>query len=217
MPKINLPVFEQAVKSGQSYVSASVLATKSQRRFLALTYLAHLESKRRPRAFQKMIESRLGRSPSKPETKRPFLLILHALLGKEDDMPKSALPQFSRLTSALEEIEHAFKGVKPDPTVNELIVFIQDAGGVGGLYDLSRIGSIAEVGKPYSENQKIVDLKPNEIPLPVLGARVTKVGRGYRLRLIEREPGEYLVRLRIGRGGIVESILDENISDVDAA
>ena len=217
MPKTNLPVFEQAVKAGQSYVSASVLATKSQRQFLALTYLAHLESKQRPRAFQKMIESRLGRLPSKPETKRPFLLILHALLGKEDDMPKSALPQFSRLTSALEEIEHAFEGIKPDPTVDELIEFIQDAGGVGGLYDLKRIGNIAKVEKPQSLSNTIVDLKPNEIPLPVLGARVTKVGRGYRLRLTEREPGEYTVRLRVGRGGFVEAILDEDVSEDNAA
>jgi hypothetical protein len=58
---------------------------------------------------------------------------------------------------------------------------------------------------------------PGHVALPALGARVTKVGRGYQLRLIERQPGDYIVRLRVGRGGFVEAILDENISDDDAA
>jgi hypothetical protein len=115
----------------------------------------------------------------------------------------------------LEEIDRAFHDANPE--ADEIIEFIEDAGGVAGLYDLSRIGNTNGNSQSPSESPNIIDLKPNEIALPLLGARVTKVGRGYRLRLTQREPGEYTVRLRIGRGGFVESIIDENISEDNAA
>jgi hypothetical protein len=165
-----------------------------------------------------MVKSCLGRSATKPEEKRPFLLILHALIGTEDDAPRNALPQFSRLTSALEIVENAFHGVKPVPKVDDLVVFIRDAGGVGGLYDLSRVGASdgTSTTSPAGK-ENIVNLKPNEIHLPMLSARVTKVGRGYRLRMTEYDPGEYIVVMRVGRGGFVEAILDDSRSDEDAA
>jgi hypothetical protein len=217
MAKVSLPSFEEALKAGQSFVRVSVRARDAQYRFLALTYLAQVEAQRRPRLFKTMVESRLGRSASNPEEKRPFLLILHALIGIEDDAPRNALPQFSKLTSALEVIDNAFQGVKPVPKVDDIIDFIQQAGGVGGLYDLSRVGASDGTVSPQTDTQNVVNLKPNEIHLPMLSARVTKVGRGYRLRMTEFQPGEYIVRIRVGRGGFVEAILDESISDEDAA
>ncbi len=218
MAKGSLPFFGEALKAGQSFIRASVRARDSQYRFLALTYLAHLEGQKKTRLFKTTVESRLGRSATKPEEKRPFLLILHALVGTEDDAPRNALPQFSKLTSALEVVENAFHGVKPSPKVDDLIDFIQDSGGVGGLYDLSRVGGSSDgTVSPPAGAQNVVDLKPNEIHLPMLSARVTKVGRGYRLRMTEFEPGDYIVRMRVGRGGFVEAIIDEDMSDEDAA
>ena len=213
----SLPYFREAQKAGQRFVGASVRARDAQYRFLGLIYLAQLEGLKRPRLFKQMVKSCLGRSATKPEEKRPFLLILHAIIGTEDEAPRNALPQFSRLTSALEVIENAFHGMKP-PKVDDLIDFIRDAGGVGGLYDLSRVGaSDGTVTSSPAETQNVLKLKPNEIHLPMLSARVTKVGRGYRLRMTEFEPGEYLVRMRVGRGGFVEDIRDDAMSDEDAA
>ncbi len=217
MAKGSLPFFGEALKAGQSFIRASVRARDSQYRFLALTYLAHLEGQKKTRLFKTTVESRLGRSATKPEEKRPFLLILHALVGTEDDAPRNALPQFSKLTSALEVVENAFHGVKPVPKVDDLIHFFQDAGGVGGLYDLSRVGASGGTIRPQAGTQHVIDLKPNEISIPLLGAHVTKVGRGYRLRLSEWHPGDYQVLLRVGRGGFVEAIVDESNDSEDAA
>ncbi len=207
--------FEQAIKAGRRYVQTSVRARDAQYHFLALVYLAHKEGQDHPQEFESLIQSRLKRQPNKHETNRPFLLLLHALLGREDDLPRNAIKQFSKLTSALEEFARAFHDSNPNTGV--IVVFIEDAGGVAGLYDLSRIGNTNGDNHSQSESQKIVDLKPNEIALSVMGVRVTKVGCEYKLRLTERDPGEYLVRLRVGRGGFVESILDEDMIDENAA
>jgi hypothetical protein len=122
---------------------------------------------------------------------------------------------FQQADDVLEEIDRAFRDANPE--ADEIIEFIEDAGGVAGLYDLSRIGNTNGNSQSPSESPNIIDLKPNEIALPLLGARVTKVGRGYQLRLIERQPGDYIVRLRVGRGGFVQAILDEDISHDNAA
>lgn len=217
MAKESLPLFGEALKAGQSYVRASVRARDAQYRFLALVYRAHLEAQRCPRLFKKMVESRLGRPATKPEEKRPLLLLLHLLISTEDEAPRNALPQFSKLTSALEVIEGAFHSVKPVPKVDDLVDFIQQAGGVGGLYDLSRVGASDGTVSPQAGTQNVIDLKPNEIHLPMLSARVTKVGRGYRLRMTEYDPGEYVVVMRVGRGGFVETFLCEDMNDEDAA
>ena len=105
------------------------------------------------------------------------------------------------------------------PTVDALIDFIQDSGGVGGLYDLSRVPVSDGIVSPQPEKQNVVDLnhKPTDIDLPHLSARVTNSGRGYRLQLPEWQAGEYLVRLRIGRGGVVMALLDEDIKNDNAA
>jgi hypothetical protein len=136
-------------------------------------------------------------------------------LGREDDLPRNAVKQFSKLTSALEEIDMAFHDANPNAV--DIVEFIGDAGGVAGLYDLSRIGNTNGDNHPQSESSNIVELKPNEIALPALGARVTKVRRGYQLRLTERQSGDYIVRLRVGRGGFVQAILDEDISHYNVA
>jgi hypothetical protein len=214
MAKGSLPSFEEALKAGQSYVRASVRARDAQYRFLALTYLAHLEGQKRPRIFKQLVEARLGRSPTKPEEKRPFLSTLHSLVGSDDN---NALPQLSKLTTALEEIDKAFHCIKPVPKVDDLIDFIKDAGGVAGLFELSKVGTSGGADSSQSGAPNVVDLKPNEIHIPLLGARITKVGRGYRLRLTEWHPGEYQVRLRVGRGGFVEAIVDESADSEDVA
>lgn len=224
MAKDSLPLFGEALKAGQNCVRASVRARDSQYRFLALTYRAYLESKRRPRIFQKMVESRLGRPATKPEEKRPFLLILHTLVGSEDDAPRNALPQFSKMVSALEVMEDAFHGVKPAPKVDDLIEFIKQAGGVGGLYDLSRVGgssngTVSPQAQEDNENVSKIKLNmlPKDIQLRLTGARATLVGKQYILRMTDYDPGEYIVRMRIGRGGIVEYLLEEGADKEKAA
>ena len=66
-----------------------------------------------------------------------MLLLLHALIGTEDDAPRNAMPQFSRLSTAMEELDRAYSETKPTP--DELVAYIEDAGGVEGLYDLARL------------------------------------------------------------------------------
>lgn len=214
MPRSPLSFFEQAVQAGQTYVRASLRARDAQYRFLALAYLAYQQGQHRRREYARLIEGRLQRSPTRPEQKRRFLLLLHALLGQEDNLQSNTLPQFSRLTSVLEEIDRAFEGTKPGP--EGIIDFIRDGGGVEGLYDLARLGTTNDSEQSTSTPTSVVPLKPSEIPLPAIGGIVTKVGRGYRLRLAEREPGEYSVRLRVGRGGFVEAILEDDAEFVAA-
>lgn len=210
-----LPLFTQALHAGQDYVRTSVRARDAQYRFLAIAYLAYREGQAKPKTYQSVVSARLGREPTLPEIKRPFLLLLHALIGREDDNPPDALPQFSKLTSALEEIDRAFKDT--GPSIEDLFEFIRDSGGVGGLYDLSRIGHSEDGSEPSDNIRSITDLNPNDIALPQFGLCITKVGRGYRLRMIDRSPGEYKVRLRIGRGGFIEAILDGEEMDRYAA
>ena len=216
MQKRSLPFFEAALKSGQGYVKKSICARDAQYEFLALTYRASIEGKRCPRIFKKKIEDRLGRSATKPEQNRPYLHLLHALIGTEDNAPRN-LAQYTKLTTALEFISSTFDGVKPLPSVDTIVAVIIDSGGIDGMYDLMKVGSSSGTASPQVDTQNVVDLKPNEIHLPMLSARVTKVGRGYRLRMTEYEPGNYVVHMRIGRGGFVEAILDEDVSDEDAA
>ncbi len=209
MPQPKFPLFDQAVRAGQRYVQTSVRARDAQYHFLALTYLAAREGKRRPRAFHQLLCSHLNREPNRYETQRPFLLILHALLGREEDLPKNAIKHFSKLASALEEIDRAFQGIRP--TLEEVTGFVEDAGGVAGLYDLARLGSTTDSGQSATPAGSVVPLKHSDIPLPAIGGIVTKVGRGYRLRLSDREPGEYFVRLRVGQGGFLEAILEDEV------
>ncbi len=213
MPQSKFPLFDQAIRAGQRYVQTSVRARDAQYHFLALTYLAAREGKRRSRAFHQLLCSHLKRQPNRYETQRPFLLILHALLGREEDLPKNAVKHFSKLASALEEIDRAFQDTRP--TLEEIIDFVEDAGGVAGLYDLARLGT-ADSDHFAATSGSVVPLKPSDIPLPAIGGIVTKVGRGYRLRLSDREPGEYFVRLRVGRGGFVEAILEDDAEFVAA-
>ena len=170
--------FEQAIKAGKSYVQTSVRARDSQYLFLALAYLAHREGLRQPRAFEKLLQTQLKRQPNKHETNRPFLILLHALLGREDDLPRNAIKQFSKLTSALEEIDDKFQ--KTDPTAEEIVAFIQTNGGILGLYDLKR-NSEAE----YEKRPKVTALEPRPkiIELPLWGTQAVRVGKGYRLRM----------------------------------
>lgn len=218
MAKGSLPfLFGEALKAGQSYVRSSIRARDSSYRMISLAFLAHLEGQKRPRLFKQLVESRLGRPATKPEEKRPFLLILHALLGQEDDAPRNAICQFSKMVRALELIEHTYADVRPIPKVDELIDYIKDAGGIGGLYDLSRVGESGGADISQKEPPNVVNLKPNEISIPLLGAHVTKVGRGYRLRLSEWRPGKYQVLLHVGKGGFVEAIVGESTDSEDAA
>ena len=215
MTKTRFPLFQQAIKAGQRYVQTSVRARDAQYHFLSLVYLGHNEGLKHPKEFENLILSRLKRPPNRYEEARPYLKLLHCILGREENLPLNAVKQFSKLVAALEQIDKAFHGT--NPTADEITDFLADSGGVAGLYDLSRIGNNTDISKTQLDSQKIVDLKPNEIALPVLGARVTKVGRVYKLRMAERDPGEYLVRLRVGRGGFVEAISDENVGEDDAA
>ena len=215
MPNTRFPLFHQAILAGQRYVQASVRARDAQYHFLSLVYLVRREGEQHPEEFEKLIFSRLKRLPNRYEEARPYLKLLHCLLGREEDLPRNAVKQFSKLVAALEQIDKAFHGT--NPTVDEITDFFVDSGGVAGLYELSRIGITNGNSQPHSGSHKVVDFKPNEIALPILGARVIKVGRGYRLQLTEREPGEYRVRLVISRGGIVQSIIDDNTSEDDAA
>jgi hypothetical protein len=215
MPKPKFPLFHEAIKAGQRYIQTSVRARDAQYQFLSLVYLVHKEGQQHPEEFENLILSRLKRAPNRYEQARPYLKLLHCLLGREEHLPRNAVKQFSKLVAALEQIDKAFHGKKP--RVEEITGFLADSGGVAGLYEIARIGITNGNNQSQLESHKVVDLKPNEIVLPVLGARVTKVGRRYRLRLTEREPGEYLVRLRIGRGGFVDAITDENISKDNAA
>ena len=113
----------------------------------------------------------------------------------------------------MEEVERAFAGTTPK--LDEITDFIRDAGGVGGLYDLSRLGNhYDETANQNPErlcsSESVVAITPNDITIPALRANVTKVGRGYRLRLSEWEPGEHLVCIRVDRGGFIQAILDAN-------
>ena len=215
MPKTRFPLFHEAIKAGQRYVQTSVRARDAQYQFLSLVYLVYKEGQQHPEEFENLILARLKRPPNRYEQARPYLKLLHCLLGREEDLPRNAVKQFSNLVAALEQIDKAFHGTKP--TVEDITDFLANSGGVAGLYDLGRISNSDGSNKTQSESHKVINLKPNEIALPVLGARMIKVGRGYRLQLTEREPGEYTVRLRVGRGGFVDAIIDENISENDAA
>ena len=118
--------------------------------------------------------------------------------------------------TGFELVARAFDG--QSPSSEDIVAYIQDAGGVLGLYDLSRLASVDGVNSPKeSIPSSVLPLAPPEIPLPSLGANVTKVGRRYRLRFSEWEPGEYVVRLRVGRGGFLESIDDLDESDENVA
>lgn len=208
MPQAKFTFFDQAVKAGRYYVQTSVRARDAQYNFLGLAYLSAREGQRRPRQFDDLLRSRLKKDPNGHQVKRPYLLLLHALLGREDDLPRNSIKHFSKLASALEEIDRAFTGTKPE--IEDVIQYIEDAGGVGGLYDLARLGNTADSGQSAPPDSSVVPLKPSEIPLSSIAGIVTRVGKGYRLRLTDREPGEHVVRLRVGRGGFVEAILDDD-------
>ncbi len=203
--------FDQALKAGQRYVQTSVKARDAQYRFLALVYLAHREGRRHPKEFESLIQSRLKRQPNKHETKRPFLLLLHALLGREDDLPRNAVKQFSKLTSALEEVDDRFR--KADPSADEIVAFIQIKGGILGLYDLKRNG---DVGYEKRSKAKPFEPKPKIIELPLLsGTQAVRVGRSYRLRMPDSPPGVYWLRLHVGIDGFVDAV--EKFEHGDAA
>jgi hypothetical protein len=210
MSQLKFAFFKQALKAGQRYVQTSVKARDSQYRFLALVYLAHREGRRHPKEFESLIQSRLKRQPNKHETKRPFLL-LHALLGREDDLPRNAVKRFSKLTSALEEIDDRFR--KADPTAEEIVAFIQIKGGILGLYDLKRNGDVGYEKRPEA---KPFEPQPKIIELPLLsGAQAVRVGRSYRLRMPDSPPGVYWLRLHVGMDGFVHSA--EKVEHGDAA
>ncbi len=216
-----LPRFEEARISGAQYARNSIRAITSSRLFLAQTYLAHLEGKRHPRIFKRMIESILGRTATLPEQKRQFLFLLHAVLGKEDDAAVNALPQFSKMVSALEIIDHTYANVKPIPKVDELIDYIKDAGGIAGLYDLSRVGTSGGGDSSNSAKKNIPNVGSMKLPmgiqLPHLGANVAWVDEAYQLKMENNfKPGEYVIRLIIGNDNIVEALLAES-SDTKAA
>lgn len=214
MSRKALPGLEAARRAARSYVTASVRARDTQYRFLGLAYLAYREGQRKPRVYAKNIEAILRRRATVPEQKRPFLFLLHALVGAEDEAPREALPQFSKLTSALEEIDRAFASVKP--SVDDIALYIRDCGGVGGLYDLSRVGDPA-LTSGDRQRSSVAALLPGEIALSDLPASVTKVGRRFRLRVSDWEPGEHVVKIRVGRGGFIQAILDADSSDEEAA
>lgn len=202
--------FNEAIAAGEAYATVAINARAAKHRFTALARSVYRVGQQHVEAYQEMVRSRLPQEPTGPEKKRPFLLLLHALIGRADRI--KALPQLSKLAGALEEIDRAFASEEGDPTVEELIEFIQENGGITGLYENSGKGGKNESPNTSSTSRPGTIRKPWEIQLPKLEACVTKVGTEHHIKMLNRAPGEYRVRLLIDQDGIIESILDEDLN-----
>ena len=182
------------------YNTAKIKARERSYHLIALTYLAHREGLRAPAKYHETIISLLGREPTGRESRRPFLLLVHALV--ED--PTRGSPNIigiggvTRIVTALEYVERQYAD-KPLPVVNDILKYIRRQGGISGIY-------YDYVGLPSPTSV----LNPDDIDLPNLGAAVVKTQKGYRLRLAENGKkwgaGEYFVKVRVGANGNVLAI-----------
>ena len=123
---------EQAAKELHGSIHNAVKARDGQYRFLAHAVLAHRDGQQDPQGYEQRLTARLKRKPTLPETKRPFLWLLHALTAGETVDPES-WPHFSKLASAMEEIRREFEDT-PTVTIEGVITFIKERHGVTGLY-----------------------------------------------------------------------------------
>jgi len=212
--------FHAARRAAQAYMRASVNARAAQHRFLTATYLVYRRGIASKKAYRGALEKALSRGPTKPEKKRPFLHLLHALIGEYGD--QKTMHGMSIYTTALEMIHQAFRKTSPNSEV--ITGYIRQAGGIRGLYDLSKISDpLPENFDTSSSSQKsrasIVSIskarRPNEINLPELGLEVTKVGRAYKLKT-DWEPGEYSIIVKVNRAGFITGLYD-GIEDEDVA
>lgn len=135
-------LFNQALEAGETYAHASGTAREAKYRFLGLTYLVYREGLQHPQEFQDLLTSRLNYKPTTPEIKRPFLRLLHALMTGESAVGEEKHSyRTTKLVSALEQIHDNFEH-SASVTVDAVVTFIDDSGGVGRLYDLSRAAQL---------------------------------------------------------------------------
>ncbi|MCI0559131.1 MAG: hypothetical protein MN733_11595 [Nitrososphaera sp.] len=190
--------FTQAIEAGETYVRASGATLDAKYQFIAQTYLAYWEGEQHRPEFDEMLNSRLKRKPTGPEKKRPFLHLLHGLIAEEIVAKLESHSYYSKLVTALEQIHGEFKLNDPGPTLDGVIEFIDECGGVTGLYDRSR----------NSRTGKASTSKATEIAN--LGAWIiTKEGKTTRVRMPGYGPGEHDVRIKVGKDGVVEQIIVE--------
>lgn len=123
---------EQAAKELHGSIHNAVKARDGQYRFLAHAILAYRDGQQDPQGYEQRLTARLNRKPTIPETKRPFLWLLHALTAGETVDPES-WPHFSKLASAMEEIHREFEDTST-VTIEGVITFIKERHGVTGLY-----------------------------------------------------------------------------------
>ena len=162
---------------------------------LAATYLTYRDGKRQGNqaAYKNAIEKRIFyRKPTTPETKRPFLLLLHALFSDAEPLGQSMQRRLSKMTTALEQIDIEFK-IRPVPSVEKLVDFIQSSGGIEGLWAKAK-----PVNKTGKHRYSTVKYKK----LTNVDGSMVKTESGYALHL-NLEPGEHLVRVHVAKDGRV--------------
>lgn len=128
-----LDLFDQAVVAGSTYINSAVTTRDDRYRFLWLTLLAYREGQQDPQEFDNRLTARLNRKPSKREKEHPFFRVLHGLLNKELVAPLQYRPAYTRMTVTLERLDEEFKDVST-VTLDDVIAFIKDRGGVEGIY-----------------------------------------------------------------------------------
>lgn len=193
-----LTSFRSAITACENYLMAALHSRGNmsvQYDLLAAVYLAHRDGNRpgNQASYKRAIEKRIFyRQPTTPETKRPFLLLLHALFN--DVLDQSMQRRLSKMTTALEQIDIEFK-IRPMPSVKSLVDFIQSSGGIEGLW--AKAKPVNKTGKRRYSTVKHSKLTNVE------GGSIVKTASGYALHL-NIEPGEHTFHVQVAENGRVK-------------
>ena len=205
--KATLPMFTAASKSYRSWEASHVTARDRMYLFIHALYMAYLEGKKKPEAYEQKLESLFGKvPPSGPHKKRPMLRLLQATLYEATGSfaPNEMRPQISKVVGCLEMIERHFKD-KRAPSVASVVKYIRENGGTTGLYQANLSFRLKKVNRPIP-TKRTSDPEGEVIDLPNIGAAVVRRGQGFKLRLTGLPPGEYDLCVRVGRDGTVSKL-----------
>jgi len=195
---MRLDSFQNAIESCEAYLTVALHSRgnmTAQYDMLAAAYLTYRDGKRpgNQAIYESQIRKRIGsRDPTTPETKRSFLLLLHALFN--DVLDQSMQRRLSKMTTALEQIDIEFK-IRPMPSVKSLVDFIQSSGGIEGLW--AKAKPVNKTGKRRYSTVKHSKLTNIE------GGSIVKTASGYALHL-NIEPGEYIFHVQVAENGRVK-------------
>ena len=194
---MRLDSFQKALEACDFYLTVALHSRgnmDAQYDLLAATYLTYRDGKRpgNQAIYKSQIDKRIGsRKPTTPETKRPFLFLLHAIFG--DELDQSMQRRLSKMTTALEQIDAEFK-IRTMPSAEQLVTFIQSSGGIEGLWAKAR--PVNKTG-----NRRYSTVKYSKLT-NVDGGSIVKTERGYALHM-NVEPGEYIFRVQVAENGRV--------------